>query len=437
MRSWMTGYYYHRDIGTRQTTAFVGPRIWCEDYVGNYKGINPFKKTEWMNHTAYLDGQLVDEKGELVKGFYEYPVDFQCDPDNSRYALGPISYQDKVRYAWELAAKTNPSRNYMSMYTQMGELREMPSLVRNFGRSWLTAIAGGYISWRWAIKPLLRELDKIEFIQAQIQQRLNWIEALSKGKSIRTRAHLMSRELMGEPRVINLQSNIGSVRAERRVTFTDKVWGSCSWKLYESWQAPKLPGERRKLAEHLTMGLTGYDSLCAAWELLPWSWLADWFAPVGDAIAAQNNTIPVTPTRMCLMRTTTSKSSYRIVSQDPWIKVHAMSPVWGEGEVVKTRESIVDYAHDLPVPMLHLLNEKQWMILGALAALKFDARRLKSPPDVNPGAFRTWDGTVLDYSRKAGLESPWLGKQSFTKTKIDAMGSYTTWGDVLDILGDM
>lgn len=158
------------------------------------------------------------------------------------------------------------------------------------------------------------------------------------------------------------------------MTYTEKVWGSIRWRLVE----PSSPynrelwtnyRERLLLAKRLTFGLTSYEALATAWELMPWSWFVDWFGHVGEFIAATNNTLGCDVSSICLMRTTTSRSEYAIKVKPDWVSVI------GEGsefESYKGRYPVEPWLIQVAPPMffLPILTGRQWSILGALAVLR-------------------------------------------------------------------
>jgi hypothetical protein len=120
-------------------------------------------------------------------------------------------------------------------------------------------------------------------------------------------------------------------------------------------------------------GVNSYELLAAAWELCPWSWFVDWFLDVGTTIAAYNNTLGLTWSDICYMRTCEARFDYDLMVGWP-SSGYTLSGIPYESEVVKERFPVTPGLGVSP-SFLPLFTQKQWSILGSLAALK-----LETPP---------------------------------------------------------
>jgi hypothetical protein len=67
-------------------------------------------------------------------------------------------------------------------------------------------------------------------------------------------------------------------------------------------------------------GLSTEGVIKGAWDLLPWSWMVDWFSNVGDWLTQSSSTVPATPTHLNLMRTITTVQKHSIVQKSAWLK---------------------------------------------------------------------------------------------------------------------
>lgn len=155
----------------------------------------------------------------------------------------------------------------------------------------------------------------------------------------------------------------------RRNSFTSKVWGSCE---YLVPPGTKLPGadfaKPDGLQDRLTAGITSHEALATLWELVPWSWFADWFFRIGDFIAATNNTLGLRWGRICVMRTSIGRTSYDVdySTKPSWVTLNG---TWHSYFERKERHPTYPI---IPLPFLGLpiLNYGQLSILAALAYLK-------------------------------------------------------------------
>lgn len=123
-----------------------------------------------------------------------------------------------------------------------------------------------------------------------------------------------------------------------------------------------------ELAEDLHYGRNTHAVLSALWELTPWSWFTDWFVGIGDTIAATNNTIPLTWSDICVMRTLVAKREYVFTG------VPSVITLKGEHSEMMVRKErhlaypILPFSVSIP-----WLTAGQWSILGALATLKLSS----------------------------------------------------------------
>jgi hypothetical protein len=67
----------------------------------------------------------------------------------------------------------------------------------------------------------------------------------------------------------------------------DRVWGYTIWNTTESY--PKTDEELMAYARRTVFGMTGHSLGVSAWNLMPWSWMIDWFANVGTFLQANFN----------------------------------------------------------------------------------------------------------------------------------------------------
>jgi hypothetical protein len=321
---------------------------------------------------------------EVQTSFDGYPVTFVPGPKDTHGKFPPPSESEKEALALDLCARTNPSVPDVSIPAFIGELkdlpgmfRELPYLLRGWGRNVLTYLAKANLSWRFGWAPLIGDIRKMLRFQESVNQRLAWLRHLRDEKELRRGFRLPNsnppEELLGR---YAIQSNGGYVMADRYVSYSKNEWATACWKLHPGCKLPwddGVEGPNSSIywkAIRLTYGITCYEALAAAWELLPWSWLVDWFVPVGKFIAANNNSLPIVATDLCWMRTLISQTRY--VLCDPpltseWIAVHG---VQDEREVRKQRYVLSPPGLTSLWPRLPALTSGQWSILGSLMYLR-------------------------------------------------------------------
>jgi hypothetical protein len=121
-------------------------------------------------------------------------------------------------------------------------------------------------------------------------------------------------------------------------------------------------------ARNLTFGLNSHGALAAAWELTPWSWLADWFSNVGDVIAATNNSVPCTWSNLCYMRKLRSVIHAKPGSHtlEAWVSIDSDYVV----QWLRKERYVVFPVVPIPLPYLPIITGGKLSILAALAAVR-------------------------------------------------------------------
>lgn len=353
------GSYYA--FGNLQDYACIthGPYESCTDTVGEFTTSNRFDLVRTFTHFPTVTGA-----GEFVG----YPIQYHPGPDDPRGAWPAYNLADLNALAWEILAKTNPSVPEVNIPAFLGELKDIPGTMRDWGRSLLRDAARGYITWRWAIRPLVSDLAKLYHFQRTVNNRMVELYALRDRRTLKRRCSLVnaSSKTFTTPVCHGIRFFL---QCRRDVVMTTRSWGTAEWKLLPDSKLPTLGyAPLEGLAASSATGWNRYGLLEAAWELTPWSWLTDWFSNVGTCAKASNNALGLTFGRISLMRTSTSKSNYTNVS-GPIPSQYTLSG-WYEEEMIRKERFPVFPVIPVPLPTLPLLTKSQLSILGALAILK-------------------------------------------------------------------
>jgi len=359
------GSYYA--FGNLQDYACIthGPYESCADTVGEFKTSNRFDLVRTFTHFPTVTGA-----GEFVG----YPIQYHPGPDDPRGAWPAYNLATLNALAWEILAKTNPSVPDVNIPAYLGELKDIPGTMRDWGRSLIRDAARGYISYRWAFRPLVKDLKALYNFQRSVNNRMTELYALRDGRTLKRRCHLVkdSSKTSTTPVCHGIRFFL---QCQRDVVMKTESWGTAEWKLLPDSKLPTLGYAPLEGLAHQAVG--GFDhyggisndaALAAAWELTPWSWLVDWFSNVGTCINASNNLLGLTFGRISLMRTSTSKSNYTNVS-GPIPSQYTLSG-WYEEEMIRKERFPVFPVIPFPLPTLPVLTSRQLSILGALAILK-------------------------------------------------------------------
>jgi len=337
--------------------------------VGNRAGANQLSISHITTEFPFLNGKRI-LSGYVEREFNSYPIGNAAaaiaDPN---IVFGGLSNAQLQEDAWEILSKTNPSSSHVNIPAALGELKDLPSLVKDWGRGLIRDAAKGYLSWRWAVKPMISDIRKLCKFSDAANQRLSELRKLRDGKTIKKRCHLRSGEVSTGPVRELIHSGSTTLYAFRRVASRHKTWGSAEWKILPGSDLPKLSdSDLSRFNKRVALGITTHGLLEAAWELVPWSWLIDWYSNVGTMLQATNNTVGATWGRICVMRTSESRTTY---DHDPvgsstwpvyqgWYNLrHQRKQRWPTAPLIP-----------FPLPNLAVLDAGKWSILLSLAALR-------------------------------------------------------------------
>jgi len=353
------GSYYA--FGNLQDFACIthGPYEKCDDTVGERETSNRFDLVRTFTHFPTVTGA-----GEFVG----YPIQYHPGPDDPRGAWPAYNLATLNDAAWEILAKTNPSVPEVNIPAYLGELKDIPGTLKDWGHSLIRDAARGFITYQWAFRPLVSDLRKLLRFQQSVDNRMKELYALRDGRTLRRRCHLV-RATSNYTNNVQLHGIRFILRGDRAVVMRTESWGTAEWKLAAGSKLPEL-GARplRGLAWTSAGGIDSYGALAAAWELTPWSWLAGWFSNIDNCIKASNNALGLTFGRISLMRTSTSKSIYTNTS-GPIPSQYTLSG-WYEEEMIRKERFPVFPVIPFPLPTLPVLTTRQVSILGSLAVLK-------------------------------------------------------------------
>jgi len=353
--------------------ANVGLYETCKDTVGELDEDNLLDILTQENRRWFISGKHEHPVTGAIRYYTNMPVRGGWSvPPSFPSGFGGLSTGELSDLAWQALGRTNPNTPHVSVPQFVGEMKDIPSLVEDWGGSLLKKVAKGYITWRWAIRPMINDVMKLYRFQDAVNQRMKTLRKLRDGETLKRRTSLGSDATVTPWVGTVIHSKSGLVlTGQKREHHSYKRWATVRWKVHPSAVIPEDESELRNTARRLTKGLTSHQALATAWELTPWSWFADWFGGFGDIINATNNSVPVTHSDVCVMQTSQSKREYRISeSQDP----NGLVPLVDRGKPMfesRTRKErrvafpVLPFQANFP-----LLEAGKLSILGSLAVLR-------------------------------------------------------------------
>lgn len=342
----------------------------CDDVTGNFPRPNPFRLRKYTVIQPSVSGTLRNAQGNPLRILSGYPMGYSpAPPDPSAY-YHDLDEVDRSNAAWDLLASTNVSAPHVSVPTFIYELRDLPEIVRGWGQGLLRDAAKGHLSWRWVVKPMISDLRKLfNFADAVERRRLQLVN-LRNNRFLRSTAGLSQQSMTLPPQAVVLHSEGAMIYGWRDVTITEKIWGSVQWKLQENVSLPTSLGSQEYMAKFLTFGYTNQEALAVLWESMPWSWFVDWFAGIGDVIAATNNAVPMTWSNVCIMHQREAIASYRVRYDLATATWASLSNLPMQKREHKDRFVMSGPLLPVKISLRPLLSGSHWSILASLAALR-------------------------------------------------------------------
>jgi hypothetical protein len=233
------------------------------------------------------------------------PLGFRSPSDNNPIPSCPGSPTNGEAAA-ELLAKTNPSRPDVSIPNFIYELREFPKLFKFEGDNLLSRFGGSYLNGQFGWTPLISDMLKLVDFSDTVSNRVKELGFLHNGGLRRKRQ--LFRGSGKETGSVSLHSHQLGLGADYSSSSTERVWGYVEWHPDKGDTPPHTADEMRALARRAVLGLT--VDLSVAWEAMPWSWLIDWSANIGDYLLAKRNIVNASPGPVYIMRERKGVTTY-------------------------------------------------------------------------------------------------------------------------------
>lgn len=357
--------------GFYPVVATVGSYVNTTDIVGNFGGNNTFNLLRTFRDMIFLNGTWPIGSSSPTWIATNYRLSVSNGAPDTLTMLGEPSSLQLASWYTMLAAETNPSAAHVSLPTLAGEAsgyRELGNSVRDFGRATIAAKAGSaYLTYRWVIKPLVSDVrNMIEFSSA-VEKRLRELENIRKNGGSSKRATLLTETLHEQSSQI-VESHADPIYADVKTTYSRRVWGTTHWVPLYSGYIPDGREDLRRKTENVLAGMSKDGLSAAAWELLPWSWLIDWFSNVGALLAARQNSFGLEQKNTCIMVHDRVAKKFTLKRTGVWTTwLTPTSDTFTLSSERKRRYPISDLAPYIP-PFSPLMRGKHLSILAALLA---------------------------------------------------------------------
>lgn len=393
-RKQIVGSYVYNTVPTVRTGA-RGTLTTTKDEIGERDQDNPFNLDRQTRLFSVVDGTnggnfTFDHfplQGVVLRGF----------PSTS-YGLTLPNYA-AMAPIW--VGQMTPRAQALNVPAFVGELPDLPSmitqipdLVRHWGRRRINPrtaasaagilrdgvgdVGSAFLGWKFGWSPLLRDLMQMLGMMNAIKANIEMLQRLRAGRSIKRSVRLAPQLVCTDMGDLVLHSARTWIVARVTRVNTLRHWVTSRWEPLFPWVFRRMTdSDIWEDAYRSATGLTVGGAIEAWWELLPWSWLADWFMHIQDQMARfVKNGWLLRCTSLCYMRTTEVHEYFALKPVEAWVKVKGQNLLH---RTVKERFplTIAQLPPDDPSPpALPALSGSQMEILGALLAQKQKGFRL-------------------------------------------------------------
>lgn len=310
-----------------------------------------------------LSIQKVRQRGGMLNGpgnfgivWNNYRCDALQDPSSGFFGgfwAGVPGEPSLGAMATKLLTETSPSRPVVDLPLAVYELKDLPSMLRLEGDSFLRKASSANLSYQFGWRPLLSDLSKLLTFHDHVSKRETELRNLFDS-GLRRKRKLWSGQ-KGHTQSRYVQSDGGLISATWACNEAVELSGFVTW--YPTVLPPRTNSEMRNLARRAVLGLT--VDLSTAWNAIPWTWLADWCTNIGDFLIAHRNIVPAQHGPIQMMRHVAFEASCPF-TLNPNVSPHNF---WIE----QKQRYIVAPSLDAYLPFLSV---RQLSILGAIGILR-------------------------------------------------------------------
>jgi len=232
----------------------------------------------------------------------------------TRYA-GPVNINRDTVDAQDFAilrSRTNPSRPTVAPLTLIQDLVDIPKQLRDVRKlfsspkSALNAkeLANHNLSVQFGWLPLIDDAKHIIKLQHYIAKRKEELVRLDGKSGLKRRIRLSEStdhdEFSNQSVAATNWGGTGYVNVSRQQTTVK--YGTVRWKPTNLPNYDLTDVERTYQLVRSVVGFSPEGDIQGLWDIIPWTWVTDWFVDIGSYMTQYSNTIPAEATHCNVMR---------------------------------------------------------------------------------------------------------------------------------------
>lgn len=269
-------------------------------------------------------------------------------------------------------ANANPNTPVVDLPVSILELRELPGLLRDAGRIALKRLdatragAKANLMGQFGIIPVINDVRTLLDFADKVAEREAYLIRLNSEKPIRIKRKITEQTWDVTVTPVAWASNAENSATFNKIRLNYKTTSTYWYSVRAHLSVLLSQREIQSLAFRTTLGLDTV-SVSSLWELLPWSWLIDWFSDMGDILAAHRTGIPFTYSHLNIMCKTEYRINGSFPSVRPTMSVTLANP---DGTAVHKTRTPVPIVWAFPTLRIPYLGARQWSILSSLLILR-------------------------------------------------------------------
>jgi hypothetical protein len=268
-------------------------------------------------------------------------------------------------------ANANPNRPDVDLLVSIAELRELPYLLRD-----ASGIAHGVVNRanksakanlmaQFGVLPILSDVIKLFDFAKSVDARETYLRELSAGKRRFKRKLLVENWGVIVPDLVPFTSTADNQLSTNKCTISADITRTFWYTMRASLLDVLSERDIQELAPQLLLGLNTVTAK-QLWELVPWSWLIDWFSNTGSILAAYRGGLRWSWSDLNIMYQTDYKMSASFPNIRPGFTISPIVPTSHPVSKNRIQPSVSIY----PSWRIPYLTGRQWSILSSLLVLR-------------------------------------------------------------------
>lgn len=282
---------------------------------------------------------------------------------------GPVERATRSRQlALKLWAETNPYRFEVSVPVMVSEFLEMATLFKFAIGNFAGQVAGNFLNIQFGWKPFLADLQTLATVTQSIESRMLELESMRKHGGLRRGGIFLHADVIRNtihPQYPAVSHGSATWYGVLHQSASYRVAGSCRWG-YRGEPPSMTKLETFNLALKKVLDLEVPDS-ATIWEMIPFSWLIDYFIDLSDWFNANQGYGEIYPFDTCITYRGRGKfvwTENNVVNASPSMRLSPSSCGATRLDVVR---DVVQYDPSVfPTPTLAFFTESQAANIMAL-----------------------------------------------------------------------